>query len=58
MKNSPDFIEKVKDITLQEGIIPISIDHSSLFPSVQIPHTVGYLREMLSKISIKHCRSG
>ena len=48
VKNNIEFINKIKDITLHEGEILVSFDVSSLFPSVPIPHTLGYLKELLN----------
>lgn len=45
--NSNDFINKVNNIQLQEGEFLISFDVCSLFPSVPIPQTLDYLRDLL-----------
>ncbi|KAJ8956538.1 hypothetical protein NQ318_019261, partial [Aromia moschata] len=46
-KNSSEFIDNIKNIQLQEGEILVSFDVCSLFPSVPIPQTLDYLRELL-----------
>ncbi|XP_060518228.1 uncharacterized protein LOC132696986 [Cylas formicarius] len=45
--NSFVFMEKLKDIHLEDNEILVSFDVSSLFPSVPIPQTLEYLRELL-----------
>ncbi|KAJ8962492.1 hypothetical protein NQ318_000880 [Aromia moschata] len=47
VKNSSEFIDNIKNIQLQEGEILGSFDVCSLFPSVPIPQTLDYLRELL-----------
>ncbi|KAJ8938129.1 hypothetical protein NQ318_004699 [Aromia moschata] len=47
VKNSSEFIDYIKNIQLQEGEILVSFDVCSLFPSVPIPQTLDYLRELL-----------
>ncbi|KAJ8947800.1 hypothetical protein NQ318_019472, partial [Aromia moschata] len=46
-KNSSELIDNIKNIQLQEGEILVSFDVCSLFPSVPIPQTLDYLRELL-----------
>lgn len=48
VKNSLEFIDTVKNITLQPGEILVSFDVSSLFPSVPIPQTLQYLKDLLN----------
>lgn len=45
--NSLEFINKIKDLELQESEILVSFDVCSLFPSVPVPQTMTYLRELL-----------
>ncbi|KAJ8980916.1 hypothetical protein NQ317_011557 [Molorchus minor] len=47
VKNSNEFIKKLNNIQLQDGEILISFDVCSLFPSVPIPQTLDYLRNLL-----------
>nr|CAI5849577.1 unnamed protein product [Callosobruchus analis] len=46
--NSNEFINKIKDLKLNENEILVSFDISSLFPSVPVPKTLEYLRELLT----------
>lgn len=45
--NSNDFIDRIKNIQLQQGEILISFDVCSLFPSIPIPQTLDYLKDLL-----------
>lgn len=48
VKNSLEFINKIKDLELLEGEILASFDVCSLFPSVPVTQTLIYLRELLT----------
>ncbi|EFA11664.1 hypothetical protein TcasGA2_TC008528 [Tribolium castaneum] len=50
VKNSLEFINKVKDITLHEDELLVSFDVSSLFPSVPIPQTLTYLKDLEQQV--------
>lgn len=45
-------MEKVKDVKLQGKEILVSFDFSSLFPSILVTETMGYLREFLTKTNV------
>ena len=45
--NTNDFINQINNIQLQEGEVLISFDVCSLFPSVPIPQSLNYLRDLL-----------
>ena len=47
VKNSLEFIKAIQNIQLLESEILISFDVSSLFPSVPIPETLTYLKDLL-----------
>jgi hypothetical protein len=47
VQNSLDFINSIKDIKLKDSEILVSFDVNSLFPSVPIPQTLEYLKELL-----------
>jgi hypothetical protein len=47
VQNSLDFINRIKDIKLKDSEILVSFDVNSLFPSVPIPQTLEYLKELL-----------
>jgi hypothetical protein len=47
VQNSLDFINRIKDIKLIDSEILVSFDVSSLFPSVPIPQTLEYFKELL-----------
>lgn len=47
VKNSYEFIEKVKNIELTDNEILVSFDVTSLFPSVPVKQTLVYLKDML-----------
>lgn len=47
VKNSMEFIDKIKGLTLEDGEILISFDVTSLFPSVPVNITLKYLEELL-----------
>jgi hypothetical protein len=47
VQNSLDFINRIKDIKLKDSEILVSFDVNSLFPSLSIPQTLEYLKELL-----------
>lgn len=52
VRNSFDFVDKIKDITFEEDEVMISFDVESLFPSIPIPDALNALYTHLDKFDI------
>ena len=52
VKNTFDFVEKTKNILIEEDEIMISIDVEALFPSIPIPEAITALQKHLEKFEI------
>jgi hypothetical protein len=52
VKNSLDFVEKVKDVELEDDELMVSFDVEALFPSVPLNHALNTIKHHLSRMDI------